>query len=154
LAGWELTAIDNGENIVNVLTIGGSVMPHFNIEASANLKGRVDFKDLAEVVHKAILESGLFEVGAVRVRVFVSEAYAIADLDVENAFIDMSFRIGAGRTTEEKKRVGDAIMAAVKNRLAGLFEEPHFALSLEVREIDPALSWKDNAMHARLRAKA
>lgn len=129
-------------------------MPHFIIEGSANLKGRVDFKDLAEVVHKAIVASGLFELGAVRVRVLLSEAYAIADLDEKNAFIDMSFRIGAGRTAEEKKRVGDAIMAAVRTRLSDLFREPHFALSLEIREIDPALSWKDNAMHARLRAKA
>lgn len=129
-------------------------MPHFTIEGSANLKGRVDFKELSEVVHKAILDSGLFEVGAVRVRVFLSEAYAIADLDDRNSFIDMSFRIGVGRTADEKKRVGEAIMAAVKNRLSALFSEPYFALSLEVREIDPVLSWKGNAMHARLRSKA
>jgi 5-carboxymethyl-2-hydroxymuconate isomerase len=34
-----------------------------------------------------------------------------------------------------------------------LFETPHFALSLEVREIDPALSWKKNSIHLRLRTK-
>lgn len=50
-------------------------MPHFIIEGSANLKGRVDFNDLMKVVHKATLDSGLFEIGAVRVRVFLSEAY-------------------------------------------------------------------------------
>ena len=37
--------------------------------------------------------------------------------------------------------------------LAPLFETPHFALSLEIREIDPALSWKKNAIHPRLRGK-
>lgn len=128
-------------------------MPHLIIEGSANLKQRVDFKSLCEVVHKTILDSGLFERGAVRVRVLLSDHYAIADLDERNSFIDMSFRIGAGRSSEEKKSVGTAIMAAVKAELLELFSEPHFALSLEVREIDPVLSWKDNAMHARLRAK-
>lgn len=126
-------------------------MPHFVIEGSANLKPRVDFKSLCEVVHKAILDSGLFERGAVRVRVLLSDDYAIADLNERNSFIDMSFRIGAGRSAEEKKRVGNAIMSVVKAELLDLFSEPHFALSLEVREIDPALSWKDNAIHARLR---
>ncbi|HWU60982.1 MAG TPA: 5-carboxymethyl-2-hydroxymuconate Delta-isomerase [Ensifer sp.] len=126
-------------------------MPHFIIEASSNLKPRVDFTAVSKVVHQAILESGLFEIGAIRVRVHLSDDYAIADLDDRNAFVDMSFRIGAGRSAEEKKRVGEAIMAAVKAELLDLFHEPHFALSLEIREIDPALSWKDNAMHARLR---
>ena len=27
---------------------------------------------------------------------------------------------------------------------------PHFALSLEIRETDPELSWKDTPIHARL----
>jgi 5-carboxymethyl-2-hydroxymuconate isomerase len=37
--------------------------------------------------------------------------------------------------------------------LAALFATPHFALSLEIREIDPELSWKRNAIHPRLRGK-
>ena len=47
----------------------------------------------------------------------------------------------------------EAVFAAVSEYLAGLFETPHFALSLEIREIDPALSWKKNAIHPRLRGK-
>ena len=34
-----------------------------------------------------------------------------------------------------------------------IFETPHFALSFEIREIDPQLSWKKNAIHLRLRGK-
>lgn len=127
-------------------------MPHLIIEGSANLKPRIDFRSLVKVVHRTMLDSGLFEIGAVRVRVLLSDEYAIADLDERNAFVDMSLRIGVGRSTAEKKRVGEAIIAAVKSELLDLFADPHFALSLEIREIDPALSWKDNAMHARLRA--
>ncbi len=129
-------------------------MPHFVIEYSANLDGRVDMPGLCRRVHDEILETGLFEVGAVRVRAYPAQAWAIADQLPENAFLDMSFRIGAGRSAEDKKRVGQAIFAAVSEELAPLFETPHFALSLEIREIDPDLSWKKNAMHARLRAKA
>lgn len=128
-------------------------MPHFNIEYSSNLDGKVDFKALCNRVLEVILETGLFEVGAVRVRAFRAEAYAIADRLPENAFIDMSFRIGTGRSTEDRKLTGERIFAAVTDQLADLFATPHFALTLEIREIDPELSWKKNAIHPRLRQK-
>lgn len=126
-------------------------MPHFTIEYSANLDGRVDFGRLCHQVHKTILATGLFEIGAVRVRTIKSDHYAIADLLPENGFIDMSFRIGRGRSEDEKKATGTAIFDAVTQELTSLFDTPHFALSMEIREIDPELSWKKNAIHPRLR---
>lgn len=127
-------------------------MPHLTLEYSANLDGQTDVGTLCQELHAAILSSGLFELGAVRVRAFPARHYAIADLLPQNAFLDMSFRIGEGRTREEAKRAGDLIFAAAARHLAPLLAEPHFALSLEVREIDAALSWKRNAIHPRLRA--
>ncbi|CDP49935.1 5-carboxymethyl-2-hydroxymuconate Delta-isomerase [Paradevosia shaoguanensis] len=128
-------------------------MPHFSIEYSANLDERVDMQALCALISRTVLETGLFEVGAVRVRAFRAEAYSIADALPENGFIDMSFRIGQGRTDEEKRRTGEAIFKAVGDYLAPLFDTPHFALSLEIREIHPDLSWKKNAIHPRLRGK-
>lgn len=128
-------------------------MPHMAIEYSANLDETVDIQDLCTLVADTILETGLFEIGAIRVRAFRAEAYAIADRLPQNGFIDMNFRIGKGRSAEEKKRAGEAIFAAASQRLAPLFATPHFALSLEIREIDAELSWKKNAIHPRLRGK-
>lgn len=128
-------------------------MPHMAIEYSANLDESVDIQGLCTLVAETILETGLFEIGAIRVRAYRAEAYAIADRLPQNGFIDMNFRIGKGRTAEEKKRTGEAIFAAVSQRLAPLFATPHFALSLEIREIDAELSWKKNAIHPRLRGK-
>ncbi|WP_054309605.1 5-carboxymethyl-2-hydroxymuconate Delta-isomerase [Mesorhizobium sp. 1M-11] len=128
-------------------------MPHMAIEYSANLDETVDIQGLCTLVADTILETGLFEIGAIRVRAFRAEAYAIADRLPQNGFIDMNFRIGKGRSAEEKKRTGEAIFAAVSQRLAPLFTTPHFALSLEIREIDAELSWKKNAIHPRLRGK-
>lgn len=126
-------------------------MPHFTIEYSSNLDGRVDIGKLCRRVLREVLATGLFEIGAVRVRAIRCADYAIADDMPENAFIDMSFRIGTGRSLDDRKRTGDAIFRAVADELHMLFESPHFALSLEIREIDPALSWKRNAIHPRLR---
>jgi len=125
-------------------------MPHFNIEYSANLAGKVDMQVLVDVIHEAIVSLGPFPLGGLRVRAFPTDTYAIADRLPENAFIDMSFRIGTGRSEAEKKRAGEVIFNAVSEHLKPLFDTPHFMLSLEIREIDPDLSWKKNAIHARL----
>lgn len=128
-------------------------MPHMSVEYSANLDGQVDIADFCRLLSREMLATGLFEPGAVRVRAHRAEAYAVADLLPENGFIDLNLRIGTGRSAEDKKRGGEAIFAAASDYLASLFATPHFALSLEIREIDAELSWKKNAIHPRLRGK-
>lgn len=123
------------------------------IEYSANLDAKVDMPALCALVSRTMLDTGVFEPGAIRVRAFRAEAYAIADRLPENGFIDMNLRIGKGRSAQDKKRAGEAIFTAVSDHLASLFATPHFALSLEIREIDAELSWKKNAIHPRLRGK-
>ena len=54
-------------------------MPHFVIEYSANLDGRVDFAGLCSAVRQTMLDTGLFEIGAVRVRTVRCDHFAIAD---------------------------------------------------------------------------
>ena len=130
-----------------------TALPHLTFEYSANLDAVIDVNRLCSVVRRAMLDTGLFEIGAVRVRALRAGAYAIADELEANSFIDASLRIGAGRSAEDKARAGEAIFAAMTVFLEPLFATPHFALSFEIREIDPALSWKKNAIHPRLRNK-
>ena len=126
-------------------------MPHLTLEYSANLERSADLKDLCRLLAKTLHETKLFELGAIRVRALVSQTYVIADDLPQNAFLDASLRIGAGRTAEEKKRVGEALFAVMSDFFGPQFATPHFALSLEIREIDAGLSWKKNAIHPRLR---
>ena len=128
-------------------------MPHVSIEYSTNLDERVDMTALCGAIREAMLATGIFELGAVRVRALKCDAYSIADALPENAFIDISLRMGEGRPQAVREQAGKAINDAAAAFLAKLFETPHFALSVEVREISSALSWKTNAMHARLRGK-
>lgn len=128
-------------------------MPHFTIEYSANLDGKTDMQGLCEAVLDAALATGIFEPGAIRVRAIRCDAYAIADRLPENGFVDISVRLGAGRSIETRRRIGDAVFAAMERFLEPLFGTPHFALSLEIRDIDPEVSWKKNAIHPRLRGK-
>ena len=126
-------------------------MPHLTVEYSANIESRADVGGLCDRLLRVVLDTGLFEMGAVRVRAIRCDHYAIADAMPDNAFVDLSLRIGQGRSFDDKRRAGEAIFAAAGEALAPLFESPHFALSLEIREIERELSWRRNAMHARLR---
>lgn len=128
-------------------------MPHLTIEYSANLDASGDIAGLCRSLHAAMLETGVFELGAIRVRALRCTDYAIADLLDQNAFADLRLRIGAGRCATDKARAGEIIFAAAKAHFAPLFETPHFALTLDIAELDQALSWKKNAIHPRLRAK-
>lgn len=128
-------------------------MPHLTIEYSANLDGKTDIAGLCRSLHAAMLAIGLFELGAIRVRALPCADYAVADLLPENAFADLRLRIGAGRSVVDKTRAGEMIFAAATAHFAPLFTTPHFALTLDISELDPALSWKKNAIHPRLRAK-
>jgi 5-carboxymethyl-2-hydroxymuconate isomerase len=124
------------------------------MQYSANLAERIDIATVVRVARDAMLATSLFEVGAVRVRAIACSDYAVADLMPENAFLDATLRIGAGRSAEEKKRAGETIYAAISNSVAEQFKSPHFALSMDICEIDSSLSWKTNAIHPRLRGTA
>lgn len=127
-------------------------MPHLTIEYSANVAGAVDLDRFCVVMRDAMLDTGLFELGGIRVRALEARYYAIADGDPRNGFVHMALRIGAGRSTEDKKRAGETIFATATRFLEEQFATPHFALSFAMSELDEQLSWKKNSMHARLRA--
>lgn len=126
-------------------------MPHFTIEYSANLDRKVDVPGLCEAIRKAALETGMFNEGGIRVRAIRCDAYAVADAHPDNAFVDIAIKVAEGRPLETRKAAGEAIFDVVSAYLAALLEAPHFALSMQMREMDPQTSWKKNSIHPRLR---
>lgn len=126
-------------------------MPHFIFEYSANLEERLDIKALCEATRQVALETGMFEIGGIRVRTHKSTVYSIADADPRNAFLHLMVRVGSGRSEEARKVAGDRIFEVVSGFCAHLFEEPYFALTFEMCEIDPVTTWKKNSIHPRLR---
>lgn len=128
-------------------------MPHFTIEYSANLEEEIDFMAFCEALRVAAVETGIFPLGGIRVRALKCCDYAIADSAPENAFVDISLRMGRGRDLETRQQAGQAVFAAAEAHLAALFDQRPLALSFEVREIDPDLSFKKNSIHQRLKAQ-
>ncbi len=126
-------------------------MPHLTIEHSANLASKSDLTALCERLRDAMLATGIFPHGGIRVRCVSCAHVAIADSHPENAFAAMLIRMGAGRSDEAKAAAGAAIMMAAEDHFAPLLADGYFMLSLDIVENNPALSWKTNTVHARLK---
>lgn len=129
-------------------------MAHLSIEYSAGLEVRADVPVICTAAHAALIEARIFPVAGIRVRAHRTDHAIVADGLSENDFLAATMSVGAGRTTEDLKAAGDIVFAALQNALAGPLATQHFALSLEIRVIDPALSWKDTPIHARLSGKS
>ncbi|NIY95605.1 5-carboxymethyl-2-hydroxymuconate isomerase [Salipiger sp. HF18] len=124
-------------------------MPHMRIEYSHGLTVP-EVESLCRAVHAAMVGAGIFPLAGIRVRAFRADVAIVADGDAKNDFAALTLSVGAGRRTEALRAGGDLVFRAAQGALAHRLCEPHFALSLEIRVIDPELSWKDTPIHARL----
>lgn len=125
-------------------------MPHLHIEYSSSLEQRVDVQEVCRAAHQVMVASTVFPTAGIRIRAFAADHCIVADDHPQNDFLAMTLSVGSGRAQRDLKAAGDALFAAVQKVLTDPLATPHFALSLEIREIDAALSWKDTPIHARL----
>src|SRR3546814_892066 len=93
-------------------------MPHVTIEYSANLEQRLDIAALCATALEAAASTGVLELGATRVRAVRCDHYSIADRLRDNAFVDVSLRIGRGRSAEAKAATGKALCVALRALLS------------------------------------
>jgi 5-carboxymethyl-2-hydroxymuconate isomerase len=129
-------------------------MPHFTIEYSSNLDGRLDMAEVVEIVRKAAVETGIFPLGGIRVRAVRCEHYAIADARHDYSFLDMVLRLGEGRDLVTRQKAGEHIFRALSQHLDPVFASTKFALSFDMQINDKDTSWKRNNIHDALKAEA
>ena len=128
-------------------------MPHFTIEYSANLEGRVDIAAVVELVRNAAVQTGIFPLGGIRVRAIKCEHYAIADGRKNYGFLDMVLRLGEGRDLPTRKKAGEHIFKTLSAYLDPVFANTKFALSFDMQINDKETSWKRNNIHDALKAE-
>lgn len=128
-------------------------MPHVVVEFSANLRARADVPGLLRAVHEAALATGVFPRGGTRTRAEERTDSIVADGHPDNAFVHVVLRIGHGRDLATRRRAGQQVFDAVLAQLAPACEAGRLAISFEVQEIDPELSWKHNTLHDHVGAR-
>lgn len=125
-------------------------MPHFQIDYSPNLEGRLDVAGLCHVLRDAAVQTGVFPLAGIRIRATACTHVVMADGNPKHAFLDISIRLRAGRDKSAKKAATEAIFAAAEAFCHEIMTGSSFMLSLEMRDIDPELSPKVSSIRQYL----
>ncbi|MEM9012956.1 MAG: 5-carboxymethyl-2-hydroxymuconate isomerase [Pseudomonadota bacterium] len=125
-------------------------MPHLTLEVSNGLDKIVDLGALCATLRDALLATGAFPLGGIRVRAFVASAQAVADGSPDLHFADMVLRIGRGRDLVTRQCIGETVYAAAETALHPQLGAQPFALSLDLRENGEVAEKRWNTIHAHL----
>ena len=121
-------------------------MPHISFEYSSNLETKIDIGEFCNRLRVAGIETKVFPIKGIRVRAICCENFSIADNNPKNGFIDISVRLREGRDFETRKKATEHIFSVAEKFLKPILEKYPFALSMEMRNIDPELSPKVNSI--------
>lgn len=128
-------------------------MPHCVVEYTDNLGDEADIPGLLRLVAARMCDTGgVFPKGGVRVRAIRLTEYVVADGLEDDAFVNLTFKIGPGRPDAFKAAFFGGLFAEIEAHFAALFARRYLALSLYVEEADEAGSFKKNNIHQRFRA--
>ena len=119
-------------------------MPHLIIEYSANLEKHAEIQELVDGLHRTAMGIDGLPVGGLRTRAQKREVYQIADRHPDNAFVHLVLRLGHGRPLEKRREFGDVLFAALCEQLDPVATTSPLAISFEIQEIHPELTWKKN----------
>ena len=125
-------------------------MPHLMIDYSANVEPDVDIGGLCNTLRDVAASIDAFPLAGVKVRAVRVDHYAIADGNPEHGLIDISVRIREGRDMETKQNAAQKIFEAANEFVADVMQRRSLALSLELRDIDAALSPKSGSIRKYL----
>lgn len=128
-------------------------MPHFIVEYSGNLKSEINFDEFFGKVHTCLGNSGVFPLGGIRSRAICMDDYRIADAQHDYAFIHILLKVGSGRDESTRKQVCDELFEVIENYFAPLQAKRLLAISFEMQEVHPVLTYKKNNIHAFLKSK-
>jgi len=127
-------------------------MPHLIYEYTDNLLPGADIPALLLKSNQVLIaQGGVLPIGGIRSRAICLSEYCVADGTVDDAFVHAVLKIGAGRSEEVKKKIGDDLFKMLSEHFAETAKQRTLALSLEIVEFSEAGTWKQNNIHARYR---
>ena len=130
-------------------------MPHCIVEYTDNLGSEAAIPKLLEKLAAKFRDSnGVFPTGGIRVRAIRLTEYVIADAEGNDAFVNITNKIGPGRDPAFKKQFFDELFEIVREHLQLVLDTRSIALSMYIEEADEAGSYKLNNIHARLEHRA
>ena len=123
------------------------------VEYSANVEQLIELDALLDKLHACALDTGVFPLGGLRVRAHKTERYRIADKAADNGFVHVTGLIGHGRPLDVQQRAGERLFDVLTAHLEPLYAKSPLAISLNIQEFHPVLSFKKNNLHEYVRKR-
>ncbi|MEX0446621.1 5-carboxymethyl-2-hydroxymuconate Delta-isomerase [Xenorhabdus sp. SGI246] len=127
-------------------------MPHFYAECTENIRKEANLPELFAKVNQLLADSGIFPLGGIRSRAIWLDTWQMADGKQDYAFVHMTLKIGAGRSLEDRQKVGERLFSLIKTHFADLMAQRYLGLSFTIEELDPILNYKSNNVHKLFQA--
>ena len=86
-------------------------MPHIIVEYAEQLANDEQIDVILKTVHKAIADSGLFKANQIKTRAYPFRSFTNAG--GSDSYIHIQARIKSGRDTDNKKQLGEVILAGL-----------------------------------------
>lgn len=125
-------------------------MPHFMVDYSPNMDERADMAAFCNHLREAASQLDTFPTPGIRVRAVAVDHFSQADGNPAHGFVDVSVRLRGGRAQDVKEEAVAVLFAAMQDFFAADMATNSLALSLEMRDIDPALSPKAGTVRDHL----
>ncbi len=128
-------------------------MPHLVVLYSPNVEPVTDMGALCRQLSDTMLaqrdDAGkqVFPTGGTRVLAFAAAHYAVADHQGDYAFIYLNLRMARGRPAALQQRIGEALIAAVREQLAPVFGSRHIGVTLQIDEGHEVFDAKHSNLH-------
>jgi 5-oxopent-3-ene-1,2,5-tricarboxylate decarboxylase/2-hydroxyhepta-2,4-diene-1,7-dioate isomerase len=104
----------------------------------------MDIQALVDGLHETAIGIDGLPLGGLRTRAARRDACQVADRHPDNAFVHLILKLGHGRSLEKRKEFGEAIFSALCRLLEPVSSTSPLAISFEIQEIHPELTWKKN----------
>ena len=91
-------------------------MPHIIVEYPDQLLNSAEIQTMLKTVHQSIADSGLFDESHIKTRAYPFQEFTNANTSTEknNPYIHIQARIKSGRDADNKKQLGEAVLAGMK----------------------------------------
>jgi 5-carboxymethyl-2-hydroxymuconate isomerase len=120
-------------------------VPHLTLEYTRNLTEKAPPPDLFLQVHRLLASAAGIRAGNCKSRWLETENWVVGDGEGESAFVHLSIRFLEGRPLETRQDVGAGALEILRSHFLPAPKGVDLQITVEVREIQEALYFKDPA---------
>ena len=120
-------------------------MPHLTLEYTRNLAEKAPPSDLFLKVHRLLASAAGIRIGNCKSRWLETENWVVGDGEGESAFVHLSISFLEGRPLETRQDVGAGALEILRSHFLPAPKGVDLQITVEVREIQEVLYFKDPA---------